>query len=81
MNSRITKTLIASAAKAAVGADWTKVKAVVAGFAHSTQSGPEKRQAALVVLKDLGVSASGALLNFAIEAAVVWLKQRGTPGD
>lgn len=76
MNGIITNALISAAAKAVVGADWTQVKSVVTSLATSALSGPEKRQAALAKLKDLGVSASGALLNFAIEAAVVWLKER-----
>ncbi|MER2583714.1 MAG: hypothetical protein ABTR20_13440 [Candidatus Competibacter sp.] len=76
MNGTMTRFWISTAAKAVVGADWTQVKSVVTSLATSALSGPEKRQAALAKLKDLGVSASGALLNFAIEAAVVWLKER-----
>lgn len=77
MNGTMTRFWISTAAKAAVGSDWTKVKSVVTSLAASALSGPEKRQAALAKLKDLvGVSASGSLLNFAIEAAVVWLKER-----
>jgi hypothetical protein len=74
----MTQILISAAAKALIGADWEKVKSVVTSLATSVLSGPEKRQAALEVLEAVGVSASGALLNFAIEAAVVWLKQRSS---
>ncbi|MGB4948796.1 MAG: hypothetical protein WBQ05_16590 [Candidatus Competibacter denitrificans] len=76
MNGIMTQILISAAAKALIGADWEKVKSVVASVADSTLSGSQKREEVIQRLKTLGLSLSESLLNFAIEAAVTWLKQR-----
>lgn len=57
------------------GVNWERVKAVVLMLMDSSIPGEDKQKAAVAELKSVVTGLSTRLLNFAIEAAVVWAKK------
>jgi len=58
---------------ALIGAtDWGKARDVVVRLMDADLPGTAKRDLAVAALRDAGVTLRGAVLNLAIEAAVVW---------
>ena len=60
---------------------WENVRRTVNVLADAQLTGAEKRQHAIELLKEAGWKLAASLLNFAIEAAVLFLKDAQNSGS
>jgi hypothetical protein len=68
----LAKTALIYGIKALIGkTDWNRVLECVVALADSTLEGSEKRQAAVDMVRAIGVDIKNNLLNIAIEIAVL----------
>ncbi|HRY14867.1 MAG TPA: hypothetical protein P5330_03205 [Candidatus Competibacteraceae bacterium] len=71
--SRVLLQTLSMLLRALIGAaDWGRVRDVVVRLLDTDLPGAAKRDLAVAALRDAGVTLRGAVLNLAIEAAVVW---------
>lgn len=71
----LAKTALIYGIKALIGkTDWSKIVECVAALADSTLEGAEKRQAAVDMVRAIGVDIKNNLLNIAIEIAVLAIR-------
>ena len=74
---KLTPIIIERFAKFIVGGvPFESMKRIVTGLDNSTLSGDNKRFIAVEEFTKMGYALAGALVNLAVELAVVWLKSK-----